>query len=93
MALASLLPLCDTPEKVSLLSLLGPIARNRPSLLEASLPQLCDCLVAPLAVPATLQLLAEMATYKVQILIESPDHFNISLIAILAARVIHNLIY
>jgi len=68
MALASLLPLCDTPEKVSLLSLLGPIARNRPSLLEASLPQLCDCLVAPLAVPATLQLLAEMATYKASLL-------------------------
>ena len=68
MALASLLPLCDTPEKISLLSLLGPIARNRPSLLEASLPQLCDCLVAPLAVPATLQLLAEMATYKASLL-------------------------
>ena len=68
MPLGSLLPLCDTPEKISLLSLLGPIARNRPSLLEASLPQLCDCLVVPLAVPATLQLLAEMASYKASLL-------------------------
>lgn len=70
MALASLLPLCDTPEKISLLSLLGPIARNQPALLEASLPQLCDCLSVPSAVPATLQLLAEMATYKASLLID-----------------------
>ena len=68
MALASLLPLCDTPEKISLLSLLGPIARNRPSLLEASLPQLCDCLAVSSAIPATLQLLAEMAAYKASLL-------------------------
>lgn len=68
MSLASLLPLCDTPEKISLLSLLSPIARNRPSLLEASLPQLADCLAVPLAVPATLQLLAEMASYKPSLL-------------------------
>lgn len=70
MALASLLPLCDTPEKISLLSLLGPIARNQPALLEASLPQLCDCLSVPSAIPATLQLLAEMAAYKASLLLD-----------------------
>ena len=70
MALASLLPLCDTPEKISLLSLLGPIARNQPALLEASLPQLCDCLSVPSAIPATLQLLAEMAAYKASLLVD-----------------------
>ena len=68
MALASLLPLCDTPEKISLLTLLSPIARNRPSLLEASLPQLSDCLAVSTAVPATLQLMAEMASYKPSLL-------------------------
>lgn len=70
MALASLLPLCDTPEKISLLSLLGPIARNQPALLEASLPQLCDCLSVPSAIPATLQLLTEMAAYKASLLLD-----------------------
>lgn len=70
MALASLLPLCDTPEKISLLSLLSPIARNHPSLLEASLPQLCDCLSVVSAIPATLQLLAEMASYKASLLVD-----------------------
>ncbi len=70
MALASLLPLCDTPEKISLLSLLNPIARNRPSLLEASLPQLCDCLAVTSAIPATLQLLTEMASYKASLLVD-----------------------
>ena len=70
MALACLLPLCETPEKISLLSLLAPIARNRPSLLEASLPQLCDCLAVPQAVPATLQLLSEMAGYKASLLVD-----------------------
>ena len=70
MTLASLLPLCDTPEKISLLSLLGPIARNQPALLEASLPQLCDCLSVPSAIPATLQLLTEMAAYKASLLLD-----------------------
>jgi hypothetical protein len=37
MALVSLLPLCDTPEKISLLTLSSPIAQHRPSHLEASL--------------------------------------------------------
>lgn len=70
MALASLLPLCDTSEKIYLLSLLSPIARNHPSLLEASLPQLCDCLSVASAIPATLQLLFEMASYKSSLLVD-----------------------
>ncbi|GAB6031264.1 hypothetical protein CHUAL_009064 [Chamberlinius hualienensis] len=66
MALVSLLPLCDNPEKLSLLNLFGLIAKHAPSLLEPSLPQLIECLPSPIAAMPVLHVFADMASFKAQ---------------------------
>nr|XP_018910656.1 PREDICTED: protein melted [Bemisia tabaci] len=68
MALVSLLPLCDLPEKLALLQLCSLIATQKPSLLEASLPQLCEYLGAATTASATLQVLLHLAEKKPQLL-------------------------
>lgn len=66
MALVSLLPLCENPEKQSLLNLFGLIAKNVPSLLEPSLPQLSECLTSPITALSVLHVFKDMALYRAQ---------------------------
>lgn len=64
MALVSLLPHCDNQEKMALLNLFSLIAKDNPSLLEASVPQLCEYLGSSTTVNATLQVFLNMAEKK-----------------------------
>lgn len=71
MALVSLLPLCDLTEKLALLQLFSFIASNVPTLLEASLPQLCEYLVTPSTAAATMQVFFNLAEKRPQLLADS----------------------
>ncbi|KAK7869254.1 hypothetical protein R5R35_000874 [Gryllus longicercus] len=66
MALVSLLPQCDTTEKLALLSLFALIARNSPQLLEPSLPQLCEYLTTSTTAAAAMQVFLDMANKRPQ---------------------------
>ncbi|XP_050539223.1 protein melted isoform X2 [Daktulosphaira vitifoliae] len=68
MALVSLLPLCELTEKLALLQLCSLIANNKPSLLEASLPQLCEYLCTSQTVSSTLQIFHNLAKKQPQLL-------------------------
>lgn len=68
MALVSLLPLCDHAEKLALLQLFSLIADNKPALLEASLPQLCEYLGTAVTASATLVVLLHLAEKRPQLL-------------------------
>uniref|UniRef100_T1KIX5 PH domain-containing protein n=1 Tax=Tetranychus urticae TaxID=32264 RepID=T1KIX5_TETUR len=61
MALVSLLPQCDTPEKLSLLHLFALISKNKPSILESNLPQFSECLAQSQTAYQTLQIFLDMA--------------------------------
>ncbi|XP_050304689.1 protein melted [Anthonomus grandis grandis] len=61
MALVSLLPHCDNQEKLALLNLFSLMAKDKPSLLEASVPQLCEYLSSAVTAAATLQIFVHMA--------------------------------
>ncbi|CAH0555735.1 unnamed protein product [Brassicogethes aeneus] len=73
MALVSLLPQCDTQEKLALLNLFSLIAKDNPSLLEASVPQLCEYLSNSVTASPTLQIFLRMAEKKPALL---ADHIN-----------------
>lgn len=73
MALVSLLPLCENPEKLALLNLFALIAKNNPSLLEPSLPQLCEYLSTASTTSATMQVFLNMAGKRPQLLV---DHLS-----------------
>ncbi|XP_019873887.2 protein melted isoform X2 [Aethina tumida] len=64
MALVSLLPQCDNQEKLALLNLFSLIAKDNPSLLEASVPQLCEYLSNSVTASPTLQIFLHMAEKK-----------------------------
>ncbi|KAH1009107.1 hypothetical protein HUJ04_001522 [Dendroctonus ponderosae] len=61
MALVSLLSHCDNHEKLALLNLFSLMAKDKPSLLEASVPQLCEYLSSSATVTATMQIFLNMA--------------------------------
>ncbi|CAG9759998.1 unnamed protein product [Ceutorhynchus assimilis] len=61
MALVSLMPHCDNQEKLALLNLFSLMAKDKPSLLEASVPQLCEYLTSSVTAAATLQIFWHMA--------------------------------
>ncbi|XP_065200152.1 protein melted isoform X2 [Planococcus citri] len=71
MALVSLLPSCDLTEKLALLHLFALISNNMPTLLEASLPQLCEYLGTSSTASATMQVFLNMAEKYPQMLIDS----------------------
>ncbi|KYB28564.1 Protein melted-like Protein [Tribolium castaneum] len=73
MALVSLLPHCDNQEKLALLHLFSLIAKDNPSLLEASVPQLCEYLSSSVTASPTLQIFLHMAEKKPALLV---DHIN-----------------
>ncbi|PSN29327.1 Protein melted [Blattella germanica] len=73
MALVSLLPLCENPEKLALLNLFALIAKSNPSLLEPSLPQLCEYLSTGSTASATMQVFLNMAGKRPQLLV---DHMS-----------------
>lgn len=62
MALVCLLPLSETPEKISLLNLFSLISKTKPALLESNLPQLSECLLAPSTSYPTLQIFLDMVS-------------------------------
>ncbi|KAK3866415.1 hypothetical protein Pcinc_028057 [Petrolisthes cinctipes] len=64
MTLVSLLPQCDTNEKLGLLMLFSLVAKNRPALLEPSLPQLVECLSISGTSLATLQIFVELCAWR-----------------------------
>lgn len=64
MALISLLPLCESAEKLSLLSLFELVAKHKPSLLESNLPQLSTCLGSAATAGSVLRIFQEMAAAK-----------------------------
>ncbi|XP_042868475.1 protein melted-like isoform X2 [Penaeus japonicus] len=64
MTLVSLLPQCDTNEKLGLLMLFSLVAKNRPALLEPSLPQLVECLSISGTSMATLQIFVELCSWR-----------------------------
>ncbi|XP_071524266.1 protein melted isoform X2 [Panulirus ornatus] len=64
MTLVSLLPQCDTNEKLGLLMLFLLVAKNRPALLEPSLPQLVECLSISGTSMATLQIFVELCAWR-----------------------------
>lgn len=68
MALVSLLPLCEHSERLALLQLFSLIASNKPSLLEPSLPQLCEYLALGATANATLEVLLRLAEKSPQLL-------------------------
>ncbi|XP_049810598.1 protein melted isoform X1 [Schistocerca nitens] len=70
MALVSLMPLCDNSEKLALLNLFALIAKEKPQLLEPSLPQLCEYLSAGPTASATLQVFLDMAGKRPQLLLD-----------------------
>ncbi|KAE8740818.1 hypothetical protein FOCC_FOCC013672 [Frankliniella occidentalis] len=73
MALVSLLPLCENHEKLALLSLFAMIAKNKPALLEPSLPQLCEYLSQASTASDTMKVFVNMAEKRPQLLI---DHLS-----------------
>ncbi|KAK5645394.1 hypothetical protein RI129_006694 [Pyrocoelia pectoralis] len=73
MALVSLLPHCDNQEKLALLHLFSLIAKDNPTLLEASVPQLCEYLNSSVTAAPTLQVFLNMAEKKPALL---ADHVN-----------------
>ncbi|XP_039296752.1 protein melted [Nilaparvata lugens] len=70
MALASLLPLCDHTEQLALLQLFALIANNKPELLEASLPQLCEYLGTAATANATMVVLLHLAEKRPHLLVD-----------------------
>ncbi|CAH1154096.1 unnamed protein product [Phaedon cochleariae] len=74
MALVSLLPHCDNQEKLALLNLFSLMAKDYPSLLEASVPQLCEYLSNSVTATPTLQVFLHMAL-KIPALLT--DHVNV----------------
>ncbi|XP_065349191.1 protein melted [Cloeon dipterum] len=70
MALAALLPRCENPDKLALLSLFGLIAKDKPSLLEPCLSQLCEYLGPASTASATMQVFLAMAATRPQLLVD-----------------------
>ncbi|XP_026681202.1 protein melted [Diaphorina citri] len=70
MALVSLLPQCDLSEKLALLQLFALVAHNKPLLLEASLPQLCEYLATNSTILATMQIFLHLAEKRPQLLVD-----------------------
>ncbi|XP_073971191.1 ventricular zone expressed PH domain-containing protein melted isoform X2 [Rhodnius prolixus] len=68
MALVSLLPLCEHAERLALMQLFSLIAANKPSLLEPSLPQLCEYLTISATAGATMQVLLRLAEKRPHLL-------------------------
>ena len=66
MTLVSILPNCDNPEKMALLNLFALVAKDNPSLLEPSIPQLCDGLTSQSTATSTLQVFSNMAMTRPQ---------------------------
>uniref|UniRef100_A0A2R5LGS9 Putative ph domain protein melted n=1 Tax=Ornithodoros turicata TaxID=34597 RepID=A0A2R5LGS9_9ACAR len=64
MALISLLPLCESADKLSLLALFELVAKHKPSLLESNLPQLSTCLGSATTAGSVLRIFQEMASAK-----------------------------
>ncbi|XP_076063241.1 ventricular zone expressed PH domain-containing protein melted isoform X2 [Oratosquilla oratoria] len=64
MTLVSLLPQCDTNEKLGLLTLFSLVAKNKAALLEPSLPQLVECLSLSGTSLATLQIFVELCSWR-----------------------------
>ncbi|KAJ8944884.1 hypothetical protein NQ318_020940 [Aromia moschata] len=73
MALVSLLLHCDNQEKLALLHLFSLMAKDNPSLLEASVPQLCEYLSSSVTAAPTLQVFLYMAEKMPALL---ADHVN-----------------
>ncbi|XP_034247759.1 protein melted isoform X2 [Thrips palmi] len=70
MALVSLLPLCENQEKLALLLLFAMIAKNKPALLEPSLPQLCEYLSQAATASDTMKVFVNMAEKRPQLLVD-----------------------
>ena len=66
MTLVSILPNCENPEKMALLNLFALVAKDNPSLLEPSIPQLCDGLTSQSTATSTLQVFSNMAMTRPQ---------------------------
>ncbi|CAG9860360.1 unnamed protein product [Phyllotreta striolata] len=74
MALVSLLPHCDNQEKLALLNLFTLMAKDNPTLLEASVPQLCEYLINRGTVGPTLDIFIHLAGKMPALLV---DHINV----------------
>ena len=72
----SILANCDNPEKLSLLSLFGHVAKDNPALLEPSVPQLCEGLTVAQTASSTLQVLFNMALTHPAPLADHTDHLE-----------------
>ncbi|KAG0409792.1 hypothetical protein HPB47_013101 [Ixodes persulcatus] len=70
MALISLLPLCESDEKLNLLALFELVAKHKPQLLESNLPQLSSCLGSATTAGSVLKIFQEMASVKPQLFTE-----------------------
>ncbi|XP_071445724.1 protein melted [Hetaerina americana] len=68
--LVSLLPICENAERLALLSLFALIAKNKPALLEPSVPQLCEHLCAGATAPAAMQVFLALASSRPHILVD-----------------------
>lgn len=60
-ALVLVLPRCDIAERLALLQMFALIARQRPAVLDASVPQLCEHLATAATALATMQVLLPLA--------------------------------
>lgn len=70
MALISLLPLCESSDKLNLLALFELVAKHKPSLLESNVPQLSSCLGSPTTTGSVLKIFQELAAAKPQLFAE-----------------------
>lgn len=70
MALISLLPLCESADKLNLLALFELVAKHKPSLLESNVPQLSSCLGGGSTTGCVLKIFQELAAAKPQLFSE-----------------------
>ena len=76
MTLVSLLPNCSDSENTALLNLFGLVARDSTSLLEPSIPQLCECLGQQSTVAPTIQVLQDIAGLRPKCLVDHLPAFK-----------------
>lgn len=76
--LVGLLPKCDVQEKLALLNLFELIAKNKPSILESSVPQLCDSLHESSTVSAAMLVILKMAEEKPNTVVEHFDKIKLA---------------
>lgn len=76
MTLVSILPNCGKAEMLSLLSLFTLIAKDNPTLLEKSVPQLCENLSMQSTASSTLQVFLNIAQTRPQILTDHLSEFQ-----------------